>query len=303
VQKNAAVTAAGAMNPRSFEYHAPSSVKEAVALLKAYGSEAKILAGGQSLIPLMKLRIASPAHVIDLNRIKDLAYVRREDGHFAIGAMARMAELEESEALKKWCAIVPECAAQIADPLVRNLGTIGGNVSHADPANDMPAVMVATGAALVAAGPKGTRSIPAAEFFLDTFTTALKEDELLVEVRIPVGRYADGAYAKLERQAGDFGIIGVAASLRLSADGGCSGCGIGLAGAGPKVVKARKAEEAIVGTRVDAESMERASALAEEESSPISDLRGTEEYKREMVKVMTRRALAQAMKRARGRLP
>ncbi|HUK75510.1 MAG TPA: xanthine dehydrogenase family protein subunit M [Nitrososphaerales archaeon] len=291
------------MNPRPFEYHAPTTLKEAVSLLKRYRGEAKLLAGGQSLVPLMKLRIAAPAHLIDLNRVGSLAYIKKEDGHIAIGPLTRMADLEASQDLRRWCPIIPECATTIADPLVRNLGTIGGNVSHADPANDMPAVMVATGAELVAAGPGGTRGIAAEEFFLDTFTTALKEDELLAELRIPVARYADGAYAKLERQAGDFGIVGVAASVRLSGDGKCAGCGIGLTGAGPTVVKARKAEVALVGSKGDPGTVERASALASEESSPVADLRGSEEYKREMVKVMTKRALSSAVKRARSRLP
>lgn len=295
--------AAEHLNPRPFEYHAPSSIREAVALLGEHRGDAKVIAGGQSLIPLMKLRLASPAHLIDLNRIHGLDYVRREHGRFAIGPLTRMADIEESEALRKWCTIIPECAAQIADPLVRNLGTIGGNVSHADPANDMPAVMVATGAEMVVAGPKGRRSVPASQFFLDTFTTALREDELLAEIRIPVARYMDGAYAKLERQAGDFGIVGVAASIRLSGEGLCKECGIGLTGAGPTVIKAKEAESVVVGTRLDGEVIGRASALASEESRPISDLRGTEQYKREMVKVMAKRAVSQALNRARSRLP
>ena len=290
------------MNPRSFEYHAPTSVKEAVALLKKYEGDAKLLAGGQSLIPLMKLRVAAPAHLIDINRIGSLEYVRREDGHFAIGSLTRMADIEESEALRKACVILPECAAQIADPLVRNLGTVGGNVSHADPANDMPAVMVAAGAEMMAVGPRGQRIIPAREFFLDTFTTALREDELLTEIRVPVARYTDGAYLKLERQAGDFGIVGAAVVVRLSADGECAACGIGLAGAGPAVVEAKRAEATVVGSRLDGQAIERACALAAEESSPIGDLRGTERYKREMVKVMTRRSMTLALKRARSRL-
>ena len=213
------------MNPRSFDYHAPTSVKEAVALLEEHRGDAKLLAGGQSLIPLMKLRIASPAHLIDLGGVGGLEYVKREGGQIAIGAMTRMAEIEGSELLKKSCTILSECASQIADPLVRNMATIGGNISHADPANDIPAVMLATNAELVATGPKGRRAIPASEFFVDTFTTALAEDEVLTEIRIPVSRFTGGAYAKLERQTGDFAIVAVAANLHLSAEGRCKECG------------------------------------------------------------------------------
>lgn len=288
------------LNPRPFEYHSPPSVKDTIALLEKYGGDAKLLAGGQSLIPLMKLRLASPSHVIDLGRIVGLDYIRREEGHFTIGSLATMAELEDSGALRKWCAIIPECAAHVADPLVRNLGTIGGNISHADPSNDMPAVMVATGAVMMAAGPKGIRSIQASEFFIDTFTTALREDELLVEVRVPVGRHLGGSYMKLERQAGEFGVVGVAAGIGLTREGRCGRCGIALTGAGPTVIEAKRAEKEVVGTNVSVATIEKASALAAEEARPIEDLRGTEQYKREMVKVLTRRALLQALKRARS---
>jgi carbon-monoxide dehydrogenase medium subunit len=276
-------------------------LEEAVSLLERYKGEAKILAGGQSLIPLMKLRIVSPGHLIDLNTIKGLGYVKREGRQVVIGALTKMAEIEESEVLRKECYILSECAALIADPLVRNLGTIGGNVSHADPENDMPAIMVAMNAMLVAAGPGGKRrTIPATEFFLDTFTTALAEDEVLTEIRLPTKPHDGSAYLKLERQAGDFATVGVAALIRLDADGKCKECGLGLTGAGPSVVKASKAEASLVESKVDARAIETAARLASEASSPVADLRGSVEYKREMVKVMTKRALSLALKRARS---
>jgi aerobic carbon-monoxide dehydrogenase medium subunit len=288
--------------PRSFEYHSPSTLRDALSLLAEYREDCKILAGGQSLIPMMKLRLVSPAHLVDLGRVKGLEYVRKEPGFVAIGAMTRMADVEKSDLLRKRLTILTDCASHIADPLVRNMGTMGGNVSHADPSNDMPAALIATGAELVAAGPKGRREIPASSFFVDTFTTALAEGEILVEIRVPTGRYVDGAYVKLERQAGDFGVVGVGVSLRLGSDGICRACGVGLSGVGPTAIKASRSEATLVGTRLGAETIAKAAKLAAEDCQPTGDLRGSEKYKREMAEVLTRRAAMLAAKRARGRL-
>jgi carbon-monoxide dehydrogenase medium subunit len=286
------------MIPRQFEYHSPSTVEEAIEELTKYGGEAKLLAGGQSLIPLMKLRLVSPGHLVDLNRIKGLDYVREEkDGFLAIGALTRMADIEESGLVRRLCPILSDCAAHIADPLVRNLGTIGGNVCHADPTNDMPAVMVATGAELVAAGKSGRRTIRASEFFLDTFTTALREDEVLVELKVPYGTGVGGAYVKLERQAGDFAIVGAAVSVTMKS-GRCEACGIGLTAVGPTVVKPREAERELIGSRLERAAVKRAAEKASKECQPASDLRGSADYKREMVKVMVERAAGLAAKRA-----
>lgn len=284
------------MNPRPFDYHAPRTVEEAASLMERYGSEAKLLAGGQSLLPLMKLRLLSPAHLIDLGKVEGLSYIRKEGGALAIGAMTRMSEVARSETIKKECGILIQCALQIADPLVRNMGTLGGNLAHADPANDMPAVMVATGATLVVASKTGRRTVPASQFFVDTFVTALAEGEILVEARVPTGPGRLGAYLKLERQAGDFGIVGVAVVLDLDPDGRCSACGIGLSGVGSAVVKARKAEGVLVGTKLERGVIDRASAAAAGEAQPSSDLRGSAEYKRGMVGVMTARAILEALK-------
>ncbi len=278
------------MNPKSFEYHAPKSVEEASALAGKYGMDAKFLAGGQSLIPLMKLRLLSPSHLIDLGRIPALSYIKDEGNGIAIGAMTRVAELARSDLVRRRCPILGECANVIADPLVRNMGTIGGNLSHADPTNDMPAVAVATGASIVASSGRGSRAIPATDFFVDTFTTSLKGGEILVEVKVPTGPTKRGAYLKLERQAGDFAIVGVAAVLEVS-DGMCTSAGIALTGVGPTVVRAGRAEGILKETALANKTIDEASRAAAEEARPYSDLRGTAEYKRKMVEVMTGRAI------------
>ena len=286
------------MNPRPFEYHSPKTVDEALALADRYGQDGKFLAGGQSLIPLMKLRIASPAHVIDLGRIARLSYIRTDGDSIAIGAMTRLHEVSSSGLVAEECPALAQCAVQIADPLVRNLSTIGGNIAHADPSNDMPAVMVATGAQLVATSSRGRRPIPASDFFVDTFTTALRQGELLTEVRIPAGRCRLSSYLKLERQAGDFGVVGVAAVLELASDGSCSSCGLALSGVGPKVLKAKRAEGLIIGKKLDDGTLERAGQAAAEDCDPVGDLRGSADYKRRMAHVMTVRALRAAAKEA-----
>ena len=285
------------MNPKPFEYHAPKSVAEASSLAEKYGTDAKFLAGGQSLIPLMKLRLLSPSHLIDLGRIPGLSYIRDEGHDLAIGAMVRMGEIARSDLVRRHCPILSQCAHQIADPLVRNMGTIGGNLSHADPTNDMPAVMVAAGASIVAASGGGSRVIPAGDFFVDTFTTALKGTEVLVEVKVPIGPTRRGAYLKLERQAGDFGIVGVAAVLEMSSDGRCAAAGIALTGVGPTVVKAARAGEILKGAKPDKNVIDRASRAAAEEAQPSGDLRGSAEYKRAMVETMTARAIQAAVRR------
>lgn len=284
------------MYPKAFEYHAPKTVEEAAALAKRYGQDAKILAGGQSLIPLMKLRLVSPGHLIDLGRVDGLSYVKLEDRELAVGAMTRMAEIANSQLVRDECPILRECALVVADAEVRNMGTIGGNLSHADPTNDMPAVMVASGASFVATSGAGRRRIPASEFFVGTFATALEAGEVLTEIRIPIGRARSGSYQKLERQAGDFGIAGVAAVLEMSSDGRCSHCGIGLTGVGPAVIEATKAEGILRGSNLGKDRIEEAAAAAAEASSPTGDIRGSAEYKREMVRVLTIRAIREAVK-------
>ena len=290
------------MIPPSFDYHVPNSVNDAVGMLKKYGSEAKILSGGMSLIPLMKLRLAEPARLIDINRISGLDQIEEADGFLTIGALVREANLEKSVLIRSKYPLLLDTTLVIADPLVRNRATIGGNLAHGDPANDHPATMLALEAELVVVGPQGERKIPVTGFFTDLFTTALSSDEILTEIRIPVPPPGSGgAYFKLERKVGDFATAGVAAQLTVGKDDVCERVGIGLTNVGVTPVKAEKAEEALRGKKIDGESIKRAAQLAAQESAPTADLRGSEEYKRDLVRVLTVRALNRALERSRGR--
>ena len=290
------------MIPPSFDYHVPNSVNDAVGMLKQYGSEAKILSGGMSLIPLMKLRLAEPAHLIDINQISGLDQIEEADGFLTIGALVREANLEKSMLIRSKYPLLLDTTLVIADPLVRNRATIGGNLAHGDPANDHPATMLALEAELVVVGPQGERKIPVTGFFTDLFTTALSSDEILTEIRIPIPPAGSGgAYFKLERKVGDFATAGVAAQLTVGKDDVCERVGIGLTNVGVTPVKAEKAEEALRGKKIDGESIKRAAQLAAQESAPTADLRGSEEYKRDLVRVLTVRALNRALERSRGR--
>jgi len=289
------------MIPAAFEYHAPISIAEATGLLARFGEEAKILSGGQSLLPLMKLRLATPAHLIDINRIPGLAYIREAEGVLGIGALARESDLEESDLIRTRYPILLDTSKVIADPLVRNLATVCGNLAHGDPANDHPATMLALEAELVAAGKKGERRIPITSFFAGPFATALGPDEILTEIRIPVPPpRSGGAYLKLERKVGDFATAAVAAQVTLAANGACERVGIGLTNVGATPIKAKKAEAFLKGRRLDEGTIKQAAKLAAEESEPASDLRGPAEYKRDLVRVLTARALAKAVERVAG---
>jgi len=271
-------------------------------MLKKYGSEAKILSGGMSLIPLMKLRLAEPAHLIDINRISGLDQIEEADGFLTIGTLVREADLEKSALIRSKYPLLLDTTLVIADPLVRNRATIGGNLAHGDPANDHPATMLALEAELVVVGPQGQRKIPVTGFFTDLFTTALNSDEILTEIRIPIPPPGSGgAYFKLERKVGDFATAGVAVQLTVGKDDICERVGIGLTNVGLTPVKAEKAEEALRGKKIDGESIKRAAQLAAQESQPTADLRGSEEYKRDLVRVLTVRALNRALERSRGR--
>lgn len=287
------------MIPPSFEYLRPKTVPEAVAMLQQHGAEAKILSGGQSLIPMMKLRLARPGFLIDINRIAGLSYVKEEGGYLKIGGLTREAELEASPLLRSKYPILLDTAHVIADPQVRNMATVGGNLAHGDPANDHPATMMALGAQVVATGPKGERVISIENFFLSLFSTALQQEEILTEIRIPVPpARSGGAYFKLERKVGDFATAAVAAQLTLDEKGICQKVGIGLTNVGPTPVKARRAEEFLRGKNLDEANITQAAQYATDESAPSPDLRGPVEYKKGLVKELAKRALTRALERS-----
>ncbi len=287
------------MIPPSFEYFRPKTISEAIALLQQHGDDAKILSGGQSLIPMMKLRLARPGYLIDINRIAGLSQIKEEGGHLKIGGLTREAELEASPVVRAKYPIIVDTAHVIADPQVRNLATVGGNLAHGDPANDHPATMVALGAQVVATGPQGERIIPIEDFFLSLFSTALQHDEILTEIRIPIPPpRSGGAYFKLERKVGDFATAAVAVQLTLDEKGACQKVGIGLTNVGPTPVKAKKAEDFLRGKKLDEANIKQAAQLAADESEPSADLRGPVAYKKGLVKELTKRALMRASERA-----
>lgn len=288
--------------PGSFDYVPANSVPEAIALLGQYGDDAKILAGGHSLIPILRYRLATPAVLIDINRIDGLEYLQETDGTLHIGALTREAELDRSTLIRQRYPILYETAHAIADPVVRNWATVGGNVAHADPANDHPATMLALGARIVAEGPAGTRVIPVDEFFTDaTFETALQPGELLTEIRVPAPTlHSGGAYFKLERKVGDYAIAGVAVYVQLDANGLVTSAGIGLTNVGSAPIKARAAEQCLLGKPLDEQSIRNAADLATAASQPASDTRGPADYKRAMVHTLCTRALKKAAARAQG---
>jgi carbon-monoxide dehydrogenase medium subunit len=289
------------MIPGAFDYVAPSSLPEAIALLQQHGEDAKILAGGHSLIPLMKLRLAQPATLIDINHIAGLAYIKEESGELRIGALTREADLDASDLVRARYPLLADTARVIADPLVRNLATVGGNLAHADPANDHPATMLAYGASVVAAGPQGERVIPIADFFTGLFSTALAPDEILIEIRIPAPQArSGGAYVKLERKVGDYATAAVAAQIVLDPSGVCAYAGLGLTAVGAMPIKATGAEAALRGQPLTDQAIRAAAQIAADESDPSADLRGPVEYKRAMVKELTKRALTKARERAGG---
>jgi carbon-monoxide dehydrogenase medium subunit len=286
------------MIPGNFEYHAPDNLKQALELLKEHGEDAKILAGGHSLLPMMKLRFATPAHLIDINSIEDLRGISEKKGEIQIGAMVTENQLIASELLQKKCPLIPETARLIADPQVRNRGTIGGDIAHGDPGNDHPAVMLALGASFVLRSPKKERVVPAEEFYLGTFQTAMKADEILTEVRIPTPAAGSGSsYQKLKRKVGDFATAAAAVQLTLS-KGRCASIGIALTNVGPTSIKLTSAEKLLKGKAIDDALIAQAAKLAMEASDPTEDMRGPVEYKKHMAGEMTKRALKEALTRA-----
>jgi carbon-monoxide dehydrogenase medium subunit len=286
--------------PASFDYVRPKTLSEAVSLL-GKNPEAKILAGGHSLVPMMRFRMATPPMLIDINQLQDLAYIKEEGEWLRIGAMTRESELERSELVQKKYSLLADTARVVADPLVRNRATVGGNLAHADPANDHPATMLAYGAEIVAAGAKGQRSIKIADFFQDAFTTALAHDEILTEIRIPKAKPGSGgAYLKLERKVGDYATAAVAVQLVLDPSGKVASAGIGLTNVGLTPIHAKAASESLRGQSLNDGAIASAAKFAGEAAEPLDDYRGSEEYKRHLVRTFVSRALKIARKRAEG---
>jgi carbon-monoxide dehydrogenase medium subunit len=290
------------MIPAQFEYVAPKTLEEALRLVERHGDEAKILAGGHSLLPLMKLRLAQPRYVIDIGRLRNMNYIREENGHIAIGALTTHAEIESSTLLRSKCPLLAETAAVIGDVQVRNRGTLGGSLAHADPAADYPAAALAMDVEIVAASTAGTRTIPVAEFFVDMLTTTLRPGEILSQVRVaPLAPQTGTAYEKLHQPASGFAIVGVAARLMLGKDGTIEDVAIGVTGLGPKAFRAAAAEKILRGKKPSEKLFGEAARYTAQGIEPLSDLHASADYRREMAAVYTRRALERALTRSQGK--
>ena len=287
------------MIPQSFDYHAPGNVRDVVNLLAQYGSDAKLLAGGHSLLPMMKLRFAQPAHLIDLNRIQELRGIRDDAGMIRIGAMTVERDLLDSGLLAEKLPLLPEAVRQIADPQVRNRGTLGGDLAHGDPGNDHPAVAIAVDATFVLDGPRGQRKVKAEDFYHGLFMTELAADEILVEIQAAAMPKGTGwAYEKLKRKVGDWATAAAAVVLRLDA-GKVAGVRIALTNVAATPLRAVEAEQALLGKPLDETTLAEAMAKVEAICDPAEDLRGDAEYKTAMAGQMTRRALLKAAARCR----
>jgi aerobic carbon-monoxide dehydrogenase medium subunit len=282
------------MYPASFDYSAPETLEEALAVLDRRGDEAKVLAGGQSLIPLMKLRFASPGTLVDINRIGGLDSLDERDGYLRIGPLVRHRTCERSDLLRQRYGVLADTAPQISDPIVRNLGTVAGSLAHADPQGDWGSAMLAVGAEVEASSAGGTRSIPLSDLFRGPFETALAPNEIVTSVRVPSpSERSGGAYLKLERKVGDFATVGVAVQLDFD-DGRVRRAGIALTAVAPTNVTATAAGQALVGQELTAELIAEAARLAADAAEPRSDLRGSADYKRRVVQVFTERGLRRA---------
>jgi carbon-monoxide dehydrogenase medium subunit len=283
--------------PPAFDYHAPHTVAEAIALLTSLGDEAKLLAGGHSLLPMMKLRFAAPGALIDINRIPELRGISEEGGLIRIGAMTSENELIDSPLLKAKLPLLGEAAKLIADPQVRNRGTIGGDIAHGDPGNDHPAIAMALDATFVLQGSSGERQVKAVDFFHGTYMTALAEDEILTAILIaPFAAGTGSAYQKLKRKTGDWATAGAAVVLRM-AGGVVTHASIGLTNVAPTALRARDAEAALIGKPINAASLEAAAQAVRGICDPAEDLRGDAEYKTAMAAEMTKRAISAAAAR------
>jgi len=287
------------MYPAAFEYLKASSISDAISLLKQYGDDAKLLAGGQSLVPMMKLRVARPKYLIDIHRIAELNYIREETGRLCIGAMARHMEIEESSLIEAKLPMLREAASEIGDAQVRNRGTIGGGLVEADPCGDYGPVVLALNAQMKCIGPRGERVIAAADFFTFAYTTALEPDEILTEIAFPLPlKDSAGVYVKLEKVAGDFAIASAAVQLSLNANATCREIGVGAAGGGAVPQKGSSVEMLLRGKKVTDALIKQAGELILEGAEPIEDMRGSAAYKKKALSAILRRALTEALRRA-----
>lgn len=290
------------MYPAEFEYFAPTTVDEALELLTRYGEDARILAGGQSLIPLMKLRIASPRYLIDVNRIESLTGFKRAGDLLVMGALCRYAEIAGSSLVRERLPLMMDAANLTADVQVRNRGTVAGSLAHADPAGDWPAALMALDTDVTIAGPKGIRSVRLSEFIVDAYTTQLGTNEMVTEVSVPLPEPpCGGAYVKFGKRAGDFAVASVGVQLELDEGGRCRAVAVSLGALGPAPIRARAAEEVLQGQSASPALLADAERLVRDEAQPFADTRGSVEYKRHLAGVLFRRAFTAAMDRARGR--
>jgi len=287
--------------PAEFEYFAPRTVSEALALLERYGDDAKILAGGQSLLPMMKLRIAGPKYLIDVNRIDGLNGMRREGDRLVMGALCRHADVAGSALVGEHLPIMADAARLTADVQVRNRGTVAGSLAHADPAGDWPAALLALDTEVQIAGPAGTRTSPLHEFIVDAYTTQLEAAEIVVGISVGIPRApAGGAYVKFEKRAGDFAVASIGVQIGLDGDQ-CRAVAISLGALGPTATRARAAEQLLQGHAPSPDRLQEAARLVQDAAQPFADTRGSVEYKRHLAGVLFRRAFAAALDRARGR--
>jgi carbon-monoxide dehydrogenase medium subunit len=284
--------------PAAFDYHAAKSLDEAIALLQQYGDDAKLLAGGHSLLPAMKLRLAQPAHLVDIGKVSGLSYIRQESGAVAVGALTTYTTIERSDLLRQHFALLPEGTTMIGDQQVRNRGTIGGSLAHADPAADMPGIVLALKADILVQGPKGVRTIKADDFFKGIFETALQADEIVTEIRFALPPARSGsAYTKLANKASHYAVAGCAAVVTLDGDGTCSSASVVITGASEKATRASGVEVALVGKKLDEATVAAAAAHASDGLALLGDIHGSKAYRAQMTTVMARRAILKAAER------
>ncbi len=275
------------MRPTEFDYFSPGTLEEAVGLLKKYDDEAKVLAGGQSLLPLLKSRVTSIPYLVDIGNIYSLAYITRNDRSILVGATTNVSSLENYSNFGKSLRILREAVKNIADPLIRNMGTVGGNIAHGDPGNDLPAVLMALDGSVTVTGPAGSRHVSARELYIDSYTTVLKGNEIITEVQFPDwGSRSSGTYVKFKKPAGDFSVAALAIQIKLNRDGLCERFGSAIASVGPTSIFLKDASNVVVGTKITPSIIEDASEAAAREISPTSDRNGTAEQKRDLVRKM-----------------